>query len=37
VTPRARDEDRTAFIFRGYALGDFALAVLAYQAATASR
>ena len=36
VAPRASADDRTAFIFRGYALGDFALAVLAYEAATAS-
>lgn len=32
VAPTAR----TAFIFRGYALGDFALAALAYQAASAA-
>ena len=37
VNPRASADVRTAFIFRGYALGDFALAVLAYEAATASR
>ena len=33
VPGRANDGDRNAFIFRGYALGDFALAALAYQRA----
>ena len=31
VQGRGSDTDRTAFIFRGYALGDFALAALAFQ------
>jgi alanine dehydrogenase len=31
LTGRSSDDDRTAFIFRGHALGDLALSVLAYQ------
>lgn len=34
VTPEADGRKRAAFIFRGHALGDFALAALAYKAAT---
>jgi ornithine cyclodeaminase/alanine dehydrogenase-like protein (mu-crystallin family) len=36
VNPDTAATGRRAFVFRGYALGDFALAVLAYQAATTS-
>ena len=36
VPGRKSDNERTAFIFRGYALGDFALAALAYQRAQAN-
>lgn len=31
VTGRSSDDDRTAFVFRGHALGDLALSALAYQ------
>lgn len=31
VVGRARDDERTAFVFRGHALGDLALAALAYR------
>jgi ornithine cyclodeaminase/alanine dehydrogenase-like protein (mu-crystallin family) len=37
VDPGAVATGRRAFVFRGYALGDFALAALAYQVATATK
>jgi ornithine cyclodeaminase/alanine dehydrogenase-like protein (mu-crystallin family) len=37
VAGRRADNERTAFIFRGHALGDLALAILAYETATGRR
>lgn len=37
ITGRCSDEEKTAFIFRGLALGDLALAALVYQRARQSR
>ncbi|MCI0431411.1 MAG: hypothetical protein L0210_12850, partial [Rhodospirillales bacterium] len=34
---RERDDERSAFIFRGYALGDLALSALAYRKAGLNR
>ena len=37
IAGRGADHEKTAFVFRGLALGDLALAALAYQRASQSR